>query len=68
MVYFIAFDMTGPVEVAGPAGCSAEALEWAPSDGLLALQSTLLDLALDETPDDPTVGRLFAAEARVQCD
>jgi hypothetical protein len=33
----------------------------------MALQSTLLDLALDEMPEDPTVGRLFAAEARLTC-
>jgi ABC-type uncharacterized transport system, periplasmic component len=66
-VYFIAFDLTGPVTVEGGADCAAEALEWAPTDGLMALQSTLLDLALDETPEDPTVGRLFAAEARLTC-
>jgi polyphosphate kinase len=66
-VYFIAFDLTGTVTVEGDADCAAAAVEWAPTDGLLSLQSTLMDLALDEMPENPTVGPLFAAEARLSC-
>lgn len=66
-VYFIAFDLGGRVDVEGTGGCTAEALEWRPSERVLALQATLLDLPADATPEDPTVGRLFAAEARLTC-
>lgn len=66
-VHFIAFELTGAVSVKGAGNCEAVALEWAPTDGLYALQSTLLELALDETPEDPSVGRMFAAEAQLTC-
>jgi ABC-type uncharacterized transport system substrate-binding protein len=66
-VYFIAFDLGERVDVEGTDRCRAEALEWRPSERVLALQATLLDLPADATPEDATVGRLFAAEARLTC-
>ncbi|SEA90220.1 DUF1007 family protein [Rubrimonas cliftonensis] len=66
-VYFIAFEMDGAVMTEGGTGCAAEAVEWAPTDVLAALESSLFSLAADEVPDDPTVGRLFAAKARATC-
>jgi ABC-type uncharacterized transport system substrate-binding protein len=66
-VYFIAFELTGEVSVEGGGDCVAEALEWEPSPSLLTLQDALSGLPPDETPEDPTVGRLFASEARLTC-
>jgi len=66
-VHFIAFDLGDRVDVDGADACTAETLDWRPSESVLALQAKLLDLPADETPEDPTVGRLFAAEARLTC-
>jgi ABC-type uncharacterized transport system, periplasmic component len=66
-VYFIAFDLTGAVTVEGGADCAADPMDQALSAVLLALQADLSDIPADATPDDPTVGRLFAAEARLSC-
>jgi ABC-type uncharacterized transport system substrate-binding protein len=66
-VYFIAFDLTDEVSVDGGEGCAAEALDWAPSPAMLALQSALAGIPADATPEDPTVGRLFAEEALLSC-
>jgi ABC-type uncharacterized transport system substrate-binding protein len=66
-VYFIAFDLTGPVTVAGGTGCEAKALAWQPTEAVLALQAALADLPVDETPAEKDVGRLFAAEAQLTC-
>jgi ABC-type uncharacterized transport system substrate-binding protein len=66
-VYFIAFDLTSAVTVMGGPDCVAEPADKTFSASLLALQAHLSDLPADETPEDPTVGRLFAAEARLSC-
>lgn len=69
-VYFIAYTISGPTRVEGPGAeaCRATVDEFKPTAGLLALQGTLLSLAMDEAPEDPTVGRLFTDRARVTCD
>jgi ABC-type uncharacterized transport system substrate-binding protein len=64
-VYFISFALEN-AEV-DAADCVAATLEWRPSGSLLALRDALSAIPVDETPDDPEVGRLFAAEARVSC-
>lgn len=66
-VYFIAFNMTDRVTASGSAVCSARPTNRALSAGLLALQAQLAEIPPDETPEDPTVGRLFAAEAQLSC-
>jgi ABC-type uncharacterized transport system substrate-binding protein len=66
-VYFIAFDLTGAVTVEGGSGCVATPVDQALSAGLLALQARLAEIPADGIPDDPTVGRLFAAQARLSC-
>jgi ABC-type uncharacterized transport system substrate-binding protein len=65
-VYFIAFDLTG-VTVEGGTGCAAEPMDQALSAALLVLRDDLADIPADATPEDPAVGRLFAAEARLSC-
>lgn len=66
-VYFIAFDLTDDLTVAGGDGCAAAPLDRTLSASLLALQAELAAIPADETPEDVTVGRLFAAEARLSC-
>lgn len=66
-IYFIAFHLAGPITIEGGAGCVAEPMDQALSAALLALQADLSEIPADATPEDPTVGRLFAAEARLSC-
>jgi ABC-type uncharacterized transport system substrate-binding protein len=66
-IYFIAFDLTEDVTVEGGPGCAAAPVDQTLSAGLLALQARLAEIPADGTPDDPTVGRLFAAQARLSC-
>lgn len=68
-VYFIAYTVSGPTRVEGPGAeaCRAAVDEFKPTDGLLALQGLLLSLAMEDIPEDPTVGRLFTDRVRLTC-
>jgi ABC-type uncharacterized transport system substrate-binding protein len=68
-VYFVAYAVVGPTRVEGPGAeaCSAALIPFQATDGLVALQNELLTLGLDQTPEDQTVGRLFAERVRLTC-
>jgi ABC-type uncharacterized transport system substrate-binding protein len=65
--YFVAYFLTDPPRVEGDAGCEARAMPFEADAALGSLQTTLLDLSMEETPADPEVGRLFADRARLAC-
>jgi polyphosphate kinase len=65
--YFVAYFLTQAPRVEGGAGCAAVAMPFEADGALADLQSSLLDLSMEETPADPMVGRLFADRARLSC-
>jgi ABC-type uncharacterized transport system substrate-binding protein len=68
-VFFAAYAVVGPTRVEGPGAeaCAAAVIPFRPDEGLIALQQELAALAFDETPEDQSVGRLFAERVRVEC-
>ncbi|MEM6488833.1 MAG: DUF1007 family protein [Pseudomonadota bacterium] len=67
--YYYAVTMPDLPALAGPAeGCTARAQPFEPGAELASLQTTLFQLAREETPDIPNVGALFADRAIVSCD
>jgi ABC-type uncharacterized transport system substrate-binding protein len=68
-VFFVAYAVVRPTTVEGPgaAACSAALMTAEMTDDLLALQRELSSLSPFETPENPTVGRLFAERVRITC-
>lgn len=67
--YFYAFSVTDPPVLRGDsAGCASEVVPFEPSEDDSVLQSTLLSLGREETPEIANVGALFADWILVTCD
>lgn len=66
-VYLIDFTLAGGVTSNGPAFCQAGARTWTPTAELTELKASLSRLPFDADPDDPNVGRNFAAKAWATC-
>jgi ABC-type uncharacterized transport system substrate-binding protein len=66
--YFTAYFVTLPVTLEGaPEGCAARVAPFEPDTSLAALQQSLMSLGIDETPEDPDIGALFADKVFVTC-
>lgn len=67
--YFTAYFVTETPNLEGGAtGCRARVAPYEPNGPLMSLQQSLLDIGVDETPEDPDVGALFADQVHVTCD
>jgi polyphosphate kinase len=66
--YFTAYFVTLPATLEGaPAGCATRVVPFEPDTSLAALQQSLMSLGIDETPEDPDIGALFADKVFVTC-
>ncbi|WP_175478718.1 DUF1007 family protein [Rubrimonas cliftonensis] len=67
--FFVAYSMLEAPRVEGPGAedCSAVLRPFAPNQETDALQSALMALGMDETPETPQVGRVFADSAALTC-
>ena len=66
--YFTAYFVTLPPTLEGaPEGCAARVVPFEPDTSLAALQQSLMSLGIDETPEDPDIGALFADKVFVSC-
>lgn len=67
--FFVAYSMLEAPRVEGPGaeGCRAVLRPFAPNAETDALQSALMALGMEETPETPQVGRVFADSAALTC-
>lgn len=66
--YFAYFTTHAPVLENAPAGCAADVEEFQPDSMLAELQTTLMALSREETPEQENVGALFADRIYLRCD